>query len=129
MLFHSFASQSERRQFGGGDFVELQYCQLEHGTAIETILSTDTLQCWKADSLYIFGDDWNVFCDNYGEIITDGIYANLESGYLDGFGINYFTPEQTAAFIKCIKNQKPMEYKTLVSWLERQNNGFYVLGL
>lgn len=131
MLFHSFHSQVERRAFGGSDFIEIQYCKLKRCTAIEEIVSTDIVAFWEDDSLYVYGDDWTVFCDAYGEIITGGTYANLKSGYLDWCGLNYFTPEQTASIIKRIKDENPPEYQPLLSWLEKgtQYNGFYVLGL
>ncbi len=35
MLFHIFNSQKERREFGGSDFIEMQYCKLEQGSEIE----------------------------------------------------------------------------------------------
>lgn len=131
LLFHSFHSQLERSAFGGSDFVEIQYCKLKRCTAIEEIVSSYLVEHWEDDSLYIYGDDLNRFCDVYGEIITGGTYANLESGYLDWCGINYFTPEQTTAIIKRLKEEKPPEHQTLVSWLEmgKPYNGFYVLGL
>ena len=131
MLFHSFGSQSERRAFGGGDFIEMQYCKLKRSIAIEEIVSPDLVEFWKDDSLYICGDDWNDFCDAYADIITDGTYANLETGCLDWCGINYFTFKQTASIIQHIQMEKPTEYSTVLDWLEKgkQYNGFYVLGL
>lgn len=131
MLFHSFGSQCERRAFGGSDFIEIQYCRLKPHTTIEEIVSTDRIEFWEDNSLYIYGDDWNVFWDAYSEIITGGTYANLESGYLDWCGINYFTSEQSASILKRIQEEKPPEYETLLRWLEAgtQYNGFYVLGL
>lgn len=109
----------------------MQYCKLNRYTTIEEIVSVNIVKHWEDDSLYICGDDWNIFCTAYGEIITNGTYNNLESGYLDWCGINYFSPEQAASIIKHIKEEKPPEHQTLLSWLEKakQYNGFYVLGL
>lgn len=129
MLFHSFSSQQERREFGGGDFIEIQYCTLKKCTSIKEIVSV--VENWEDDSLYIYGDDWNIFCDAYGEIICGGTYNNLETGYLDGCGINYFSPRQTELIKEKINEEKPREYEVLLSWLEKgkEYNGFYVLGL
>ena len=129
MLFHSFSTQSERREFGGGDFIELQYCRLKKCTSIKEIVSV--VENWEDDSLYICGDDWNDFSDEYGEIIKGGTYNNLETGYLDPYGINYFSPQQTEAIIKQIEEAKPTDYQALLNWLKegREYNGFYVLGV
>ena len=131
MLFHTFASQDERREFCGGDFIEFTFCKLDRCTVIEEIVSTDTVFHWSNSSLYLCGDDWNEFCDAYGEIITNGTYANLEKGYLDWCGINYFSPEQMQRIMKQIREEKPKDYQPLLNWLEKgtQYNGFYILGL
>lgn len=131
MLFHSFTSQAERRKFGGSDFIELQYCRLKKCTSIEEIVSVYTIEHWEDDSLYIFGDDWNTFYDLYKEIIKNGTYNNLETGYLDGLGINYFSSEQTEAIIRLLQQEKPTDYQVLLDWLKkgREYNGFYVLGV
>lgn len=133
MLFHSFASQDERQEFGGGDFLEFAFCKLDKDTAIRDIVSTDAVALlhWSNASLYLCGDDWDAFCDAYGEIITNGTYANLEKGYLDWCGINYFSPEQMQLIIKHLRDKKPKDYQPLLNWLEQgtQYNGFYVLGL
>ena len=133
MLFHSFRSQAERRKFGGSDFIQLTFCKLKRGTAIEEIVSNDAVipLAWNDSSLYIYGDDWNDFYDAYGEIITDGTYSNFKTGYLDWCGINYFSPEQAACIINKIQKEKPSDYQSLLAWLENgtQYNGFYVLGV
>lgn len=130
-MFHSFHSQAERRAFGGGDFMEIQYCRLKPSTTIEELVSLYMVEHWEDDSLYIYGDDWNDFWDAYGAIITGGTYANLESGELDAFGINYFSPEQTASIIKRIREETLPDDQTLLKWLENgtQYNGFYILGV
>lgn len=133
MLFHSFVSQNERREFGGGDFLEFVFCKLDRDTPIEELVSNDAVDSlhWSNSSLYLCGDDWNEFCDAYGEIITDGTYANLATGYLDWCGINYFSPSKMQLIMKRIQAEKPKDYQPLLSWLEQgtQYNGFYVLGL
>lgn len=75
MLFHIFNSQEERKKYGGSDFIELQYCGLEKGTAIEDIVSADKIKHWQNDSLYIFGDDINLFYKHYGGIVTGELTA------------------------------------------------------
>ena len=133
MLFHSFVSQTERREFGGSDFLEFVFCKLDRDTSIEKLVSIDTVASlhWSNSSLYLCGDDWNEFCDAYGEIISNGTYANLEKGYLDLYGINYFSPEQVQLIMKRLQTEKPKDYQILLNWLEQGSryNGFYVLGL
>lgn len=131
MLFHSFASQEDRRTFGGGDFVELQYCKRNHSTTINEIVSNDRIEHWKDDSLYLCGDDMNVFYQVYGEILTGGTYANLEHGYLDCCGINYFSPAQAETIRQRLQTKQPTDYEILLHWLEQGKpyNGFYVLGV
>ena len=129
-LFHRFASQEERKHFGGGDFIELQYCRVEQGTEIEKLVSVDAIQHWRNDSLYICGDDMDTFYSHYGEIITDGIYNNKKSGPVDMFGINYFSPEKTRSIMEQVQKARPLDYMILLRWLKevKQYNGFYVLG-
>ena len=132
MLFHSFSSQEERRKCSNGDFLQFVFCKLDRGTAVEEIVSNRAVAplLWNHSSLYLCGDDWNEFCEAYGEIITGGTYENLEAGYLDWCGINYFSPEQMQHIIKRLREEKPKDYPLLLNWLEQgtQYNGFYLLG-
>ena len=131
MLFHTFQNQEERRSFGGDDFIEFQYCRLKPGTSMEERLSLEWLDHWEDDSLYLCGDDWPEFAENYGEIITGGTYATLEQGPLDWCGVNYFTPAQRDAIMSRVLTEKPRDAQVLLDWLSREpeSNGFYVLGL
>ncbi len=130
MLFHKFKTQEERREFGGSDFIEFQYCLLPQNTITEQIFTTGSIQHWKNDSLYVYGDDLEIFLTHYGEIITDGLYANLKQGYIDPLGINFYTQEQINHFIQLIEIKKPLEYQTLLNWLNNGKHyiGFYILG-
>ncbi len=131
MLFYSFTSQEERNKFGGSYFIELQYCKLAQGTEIEKIVSVSSIEYWKNDSLYIYGDDDNTFASCYGKIFTGGIYNNKKSGIVDIYGINYYSQEYTDSIMKTITKMKPLDYQALFAWLEkvREYNGFYILGL
>ncbi len=131
MLFHRFFDQEERRQRFGGDCLEFQHCKLPQGTDIKTLLSIDSIKHWQDDSLYLSGDDWNLFIRHYGDIITGGTYANGEQGPLDLCGINYFSPEQMAATIHRLEGEQPLDCKPLLLWLQEdsETNGFYILGL
>lgn len=129
LRFYSFATQEERRKFGGSYFIELQYCRFARGTDIETILSA--IEHWKNDSLYIYGDDDNTFVSDYGEIFTGGIYGNQKRGMVDIVGINYYSEEHARAITEAVKERKPPDYPNLLNWLEtgKAYNGFYILGL
>lgn len=131
MLFRSFSSQEERRKYGGSYFIELQYCKLAQGTAIETIVSVSAIEHWKNDSLYVYGDDDNAFISDYGKIFTNGVYNNRKSGMVDMYGINYYSQKYTHPIIERVKEIKPLDYQVLLNWLEKgtEYNGFYILGL
>lgn len=131
MLFHSFSSQEERREFGGSYFIEMQFCRMPLGTEIAHIVSTDAITHWKNDSLYIYGDDDNEFISYYGKIFTDGTYNNLTRGAADLCGINYYSPGQTARILDQVEKKKPPDHQILLRWLEgsKEHNGVYILGL
>lgn len=131
MLFHTFSSQKERKQFGGSFFIEIQYCRLARGTSIEKIVSVDAISNWRDDSLYIYGNDDNEFLLHYGKIFTDGIYNNRKSGAVDLCGINYYSEELADLMAETIKEEEPPDYQVLLDWLKgvKEHNGFYVLGL
>ena len=131
MLFHSFHSQAERRKFGGSDFVEIQYCRFPKGTSLREVVSIDAIKLWKDDSLYIFGDDLDLFYQNYGDIITGGVYNNGERGPMDLYGINFYSREQTSEIMERLAEEKPPEHQILCRWLQagEQHLGFYLLGV
>ena len=70
MLFHTFSSQKERRNFGGSCFVEFQYCTLSGDKTLNTIVNE--VNHWNNSSLYLHGDDMNEFLNSYKEIFTNG---------------------------------------------------------
>lgn len=131
MLFHIFQSQAERRNFGGSDFIEIQYCKLPQGTPIQEIVSIDSIFHWQLDSLYVSGDDMDNFYQRYGNIITGGIYSNGECGPMDLFGINFYSAKQASMIIERINKEKPPEHEILQNWLKtsRPYPGFYILGI
>ena len=131
MLFHSFNNQDERRAFGGSDFLELQFCKMKKGTNIKSIVLTRNIVDWCNDSLYVYGDDTDVFYKHYKDVFKNGVYNNLKSGDIDFFGINYYSADQVNEMIKIIEENKPEEYTVLLSWLNKAKefNGVYILGV
>lgn len=131
MLFHVFDSQEERHKFGDSCFIELQYCRLPFGTKLKKIISVEAVKHWQNDSLYVFGDDSDTFYSLYHAIIMDGTYNNMERGLVDLYGINFYSQQQAAQIAGRLKIEKPLEYQTLLNWLEAGNQfvGFYILGL
>lgn len=131
MIFHSFANQEERRNFGGTAFMELQYCTLRPETEIKKIVGVGAHGNWMDSSLYIYLDDIESFCLNYGDIFYGGTYNNLHQGRLDINGINYYTPAQAKEILLKIEGKKPLDYEVISEWLKngKQYNGFYVLGV
>ena len=131
VLFHSFNNQDERRAFGGSDFLELQFCKLKKGTSIKSIVSNRNIVDWCNDSLYVSGDDTDVFYKQYKDVFKKGIYNNLKSGDIDFFGINYYSPELVEEMIKTIEANKPEDYAVILAWLNKAKefNGVYILGV
>lgn len=129
MLFHTFFSQSERRDFGGSAFIEIQFCKLPVRSSIKSIVDVSNIKNWQNDSLYVY--DENAFYQEYGHIFDCGTYNNLETGPVYLNGINYYPASLTDAIIKRIRESKPADYTVLVDWLERAKgyNGFYILGV
>ena len=105
----------------------MQFCRLPLGTKKKTIVKD--VSYWKLDSLYI--DDEETFYTNYGTIFNCGLYYNLKMGPVDIFGTNYYAPEQLDSIMEKILDKTPMNYETLMDWLNKAKafNGFYILGI
>ena len=131
MLFHMFSSQAERRKFGGSDFIEIQFCRMPQNVEVEKIIAVDCINHWRDDSLYVSGDDDGAFVEEYGSILGQGIYNNLESGPIDPCGINYYGPDAIDPIIAKLLHIRPTDYERLVAWLNtaKEYNGFYILGV
>lgn len=131
VLFRSFKSDKERKDFGCTAFIELQFCKLPAETSVADIVKVWSISHWKNDSLYIFIKENNLFWKEYSNIITGGTYNNLKSGAMDLCGINYYNSELVQKIIDTIKIKQPLEYETILDWLEKSKeyNGFYILGL
>ncbi|MBO7253674.1 MAG: hypothetical protein J6V36_00045 [Clostridia bacterium] len=126
MLFYKVKSQEERRSLGGSSFIELQFCKFPLKTKIESLI--EKVNFWENDSLYI--SDYETFYNEYKYIFNCGLYSNLEIGTMDLHGINYYSPSETDRIIDKILKYKPLDYETLIKWLESSKtyNGFYILG-
>ena len=129
MLFHVFASQQERRNYGGSAFVEIQFCRLPSGTGARKLVATGSISHWQDDSLYV--DDVDLFDREYGHIFGGGMYNDRISGRADLLGINYYAPALIDGIIEKIRRDRPVEYTVLENWLLRAKtyNGFYILGI
>jgi len=128
-LFYVFKSQDRRRKSGGSAFIEIQFCRLPKDTDIKECVSVDNIGHWKNDSLYV--KEENEFYKEYGKILDCGIYNNLQSGTVDVYGINYYSPAATDILTERIKKYSPKECDTFINWLDdaKEYNGFYILGL
>ncbi len=111
--------------------MELQYCRLPEGSPLETILCQDQISHWKNDSLYVFGEDLELFTAHYGKIITGGTYSNQASGPIDLCGINFYTQRQVSCIIETLRAKTPPSYEILLQWLQagKAYIGFYLLGV
>ena len=127
----AFSSQTERREYGGSDFIELQCCKLKRGTSIKKIISIDHIEHWKTDSLFLSGADMDNFIFLYSDIFNQGIYNNGKRGSVDLFGINYYPPELEEAIIKRLRERNSDDDRILTDWLMTADvhNGLYILGV
>ena len=131
LLFHTFASQEERRAFGGSDFLELQYGRSARGAKLKELISVDAISHWKTDSLYVSGDDIDLFYSNYHTIFDHGIYNNGKRGVMDVFGLNYYPPESIPLILERVNERRPLDYEQLLWWFSsaEPSHGFYILGV
>lgn len=129
MLFHTFNSQEERRNYGGSAFIEIQFCKLPVKTTITKLVAVDSITNWQNDSLYI--NDESAFYREYSNIFDCGTYNNLKCGTVDIYGINYYAPSLTDSIIGKLCKNKPTDYEKLMEWLIKSKiyNGFYILGI
>lgn len=109
----------------------MELCVLPAGAKINNIVAVSKIQNWRNDSLYIYIDDDDAFYQEYSKIFDCGTYANLPRGVVDILGVNYYAPEYIDPIIEKIRTEKPIDYETLVDWLNtaKKYNGFYILGI
>lgn len=131
MLFHTFKSQEERRQYGGSAFIEIQFCNMPVQAAIKELVAVNSIQDWKNDSLYVYIEDDSLFFREYSGIFDCGTYNNMKTGIVDLYGINYYAPSLTDSIIERLNEEKPTDYEILAEWLRKSKeyNGFYILGI
>ena len=124
-----FLSQKERKAYDSSCFYEFQFCRLPKSTPVRKIVSVDSIEHLKDDSIYVSDD--SDFYEVYSRIFTGGVYNNLQTGVVDTCGINYYSPELTQTIIARLQEEKPEEYEVLLSWLKKAEgfNGFYILGI
>ena len=81
--------------------------------------------------MYLFVDDIDNFLEEYNDIFDSGVYNNMKSGNIDICGINYYSKDSIHKLLDTIKNKKPIDYETIILWLEEamNYNGFYILGI
>lgn len=115
----------------GSDFIEIQFCRLPKDTKLETITAADSVSHWLDDSLYVSGDDCNIFFEEYSRIFDAAIYNNLKTGTMDLCGLNYYAPDLIDPIIAKLLKIRPTDYRKLVEWLNtaKKYNGFYILGV
>ena len=130
-MFLQFANIDERRKYGGSAFVELQYCKLPTSTKLKKLVAVKSINNWQDDSLYIYLDDIDKFYTEYKDIFSGGIYGDLKTDDFDLNGINYYPQEQIIDILEKIKTNKPLDYETLLQWLNKNTNknGIYILGI
>lgn len=131
LLFHTFETQEERRNYGGSAFIEIQFCDMPVQTPIKKLVSARNISHWKNDSLYVYADDTDTFFRAYQHIFDCGIYNNRKTGTADLLGANYYAPILTDAILEKLNREMPEDYEVLAAWLIRSkaHNGFYILGI
>lgn len=131
MIFRQFRSQNERSAKIGSDCIELQYCRKKRGTPVSRIVDVNAIKNRDNTSLYFSDDDSEKFYAEYSEIFCGGIYSNGESGPVDFYGINWYSPEQVKLVCAKLKERASEDDRVLLDWLEkaRKYNGIYILGV
>ena len=130
MLFHTFNTQEERRNYGGSAFIEIQFCNMPAQSTTKELVSVEYVQNWKNDSLYVYIDDDNSFCQEYSRIFDCCTYNNLKTGPVDIYGINYCAPSLIESIVERLQQERPLDWEVLHEWLMKSKayNGFYILG-
>lgn len=125
-LFYTYENKSVLQDPA---FIELQFCRASAGTDIKDLVSVDSIENGRNDSLYVI--DVDGFYSEYGKYFDCGVYNNLEQGSIDIYGINYYTSSVTDTVTAGIGSDRPLDCERLLCWLEasKQYNGFYVLGI
>ena len=123
-----FLNYEKIKKYGGSDFIEIQFCDMPHGTSVKEITAIDNIKDNNPDSLYICDD--NTFYHEYSRFFDCGTYNNLKTGPVDIYGINYYAPHLTDLIIEKITKEKTTDYEALTQWLQKSksHNGFYILG-
>ena len=100
LLFHTFETREERRNYGGSAFIEIQFCDMPVQTPIKKLVSARNISHWKNDSLYVYADDTDTFFRAYQHIFDCGIYNNRKTGTVDLHGANYYAPNLAEAILE-----------------------------
>ena len=126
-MFLRFASQDDRKKYGGSCFIEMQFCFLPASASSKRILNSHDY--WRDDSLYIHGD--SPFYTEYKDVFGKGLYHNMSEGSFDPYGITYYKADLIDGIIRRALELKPEEHELLIEWLEeaKKYNGFYILGI
>jgi len=111
-MFHVFASQEDRRAFGGSAFIEIQYCRHPKYTPVRQLVSVDFIRNWEDDSLYVSDDCMNEFFDQYAAILGWKTGMRL-------FEISYYSCEQSAKIMADAARLKPIGHEKLIEWLKQ----------
>lgn len=122
-----FITEKERR---GTYYLEFQYCTSDMPVKGG---KTDVrfVEPWKADSLLLDADAFDVFYPKYESIFNCALFPNGGTGF-DYCGINYYSPEKTEWILELLTPAIAKEYAALLPWLReavKRNRGFYILGL
>ncbi len=100
-------------------YFEFQYCKGKP--------AKNHSRFWLEDSLLVHIDNEEIFFDNYSRY-----FDFPKEGKFNYYGPNYYTKEQTKDILQEVREDKPPEYDTVCTWLEKavaEYNGFYILGI
>lgn len=87
---------------------------------------------WLEDSLYVHMDWQNTLMDHYLPYLRETYYPDGDLGEFCYFAPNYYSKSQTRAMVEKIRSDRPLEWETLLPWLERaanEYNGFFLQGI
>lgn len=119
-----FITSNERKE-GNTGFIELQYCKRKMPRKIA--LMFNNIKHWNKESLYIGVESFSIFLDQYLDM-----FKSVNKHLLDIYSFEYFTLDQVKQLRSILLERKPIEYKIIVSWLDKsieKGYSMYFLGV
>lgn len=126
-----FKKIEEISTYNSTAFLELQFCKISDKSSVKKRFGVNNIKHWASDSLYVYHLNVDKFIAEYGEIFVKGEFANNKTGFIDPYGVTYFSNEQIKDYIHRILISRPIDYEIMIEWLNEalKFDGIYILGI